>query len=161
MHGCSLEGGMQTHAMEAHYSDCVIQLRGYCHILLFIVQMLLLRWRRLCQETRFASMIASWPVLTSHLPRVRITSRAWLQLPTTPGSTDQVWPSSQDRYTDNFLILDYLLIFCWKLYFQAFAKAFKSTPDDLDMHIVYDVSHNIAKVEEHISFTIHISFWLL
>ena len=29
---------------------------------------------------------------------------------------------------------------------QAFAKAFKSTPDDLDMHIIYDVSHNIAKV---------------
>jgi tRNA-splicing ligase RtcB len=32
---------------------------------------------------------------------------------------------------------------------QAFAKAFNSTPDDLDMHLVYDVSHNIAKVEEH------------
>jgi tRNA-splicing ligase RtcB len=23
-------------------------------------------------------------------------------------------------------------------------------PDDLDMHLIYDVSHNIAKVEEHI-----------
>ena len=23
---------------------------------------------------------------------------------------------------------------------------FNSTPDDLDMHVVYDVSHNIAKV---------------
>lgn len=23
------------------------------------------------------------------------------------------------------------------------------TPDDLDMHVIYDVSHNIAKVEEH------------
>jgi len=33
---------------------------------------------------------------------------------------------------------------------QAFAKAFNSTPDDLDMHIIYDVSHNIAKVEEHL-----------
>ncbi|CAM9464221.1 unnamed protein product [Chrysoparadoxa australica] len=32
---------------------------------------------------------------------------------------------------------------------QAFAKQFKSTPDDLDMHVIYDVSHNIAKVEEH------------
>lgn len=32
---------------------------------------------------------------------------------------------------------------------QAFAKAFQSTPDDLDMHLIYDVSHNIAKVEEH------------
>lgn len=29
---------------------------------------------------------------------------------------------------------------------QAFAKMFKSTPDELDMHVVYDVSHNIAKV---------------
>ncbi|XP_028514192.1 tRNA-splicing ligase RtcB homolog [Exaiptasia diaphana] len=32
---------------------------------------------------------------------------------------------------------------------QAFAKIFNSTPDDLDMHVIYDVSHNIAKVEEH------------
>ncbi|KYR01965.1 UPF0027 family protein [Tieghemostelium lacteum] len=32
---------------------------------------------------------------------------------------------------------------------QAFAKAFNSTPDDLDMHVIYDVSHNIAKFEEH------------
>ena len=28
---------------------------------------------------------------------------------------------------------------------QAFAKMFNATPDDLDMHVVYDVSHNIAK----------------
>ena len=27
---------------------------------------------------------------------------------------------------------------------------FQSTPDDLDMHVIYDVSHNIAKFEEHI-----------
>lgn len=26
---------------------------------------------------------------------------------------------------------------------------FNTTPDDLDMHVIYDVSHNIAKVEEH------------
>ncbi len=32
---------------------------------------------------------------------------------------------------------------------QAFAKIFKSTPDDLDMHVIYDVSHNIAKIENH------------
>uniref|UniRef100_A0A914UIN4 3'-phosphate/5'-hydroxy nucleic acid ligase n=1 Tax=Plectus sambesii TaxID=2011161 RepID=A0A914UIN4_9BILA len=32
---------------------------------------------------------------------------------------------------------------------QAFAKVFQSTPDDLDMHVIYDVSHNIAKIEEH------------
>jgi len=32
---------------------------------------------------------------------------------------------------------------------QAFAKAFKTTPDKLDMHVIYDVSHNIAKVEKH------------
>eukprot|EP00475_Leptophrys_vorax_P018443 TRINITY_DN25233_c0_g3_i1.p1 TRINITY_DN25233_c0_g3~~TRINITY_DN25233_c0_g3_i1.p1 ORF type:complete len:530 (-),score=122.58 TRINITY_DN25233_c0_g3_i1:21-1451(-) len=32
---------------------------------------------------------------------------------------------------------------------QALAKAFNSTPDDLDMHVIYDVSHNIAKIEQH------------
>ncbi|XP_026687201.1 tRNA-splicing ligase RtcB homolog [Diaphorina citri] len=32
---------------------------------------------------------------------------------------------------------------------QAFAKQFNTTPDDLDMHVIYDVSHNIAKTEEH------------
>ncbi|XP_022711728.1 tRNA-splicing ligase RtcB homolog [Varroa jacobsoni] len=32
---------------------------------------------------------------------------------------------------------------------QAFGKMFNTTPDDLDMHVIYDVSHNIAKVEEH------------
>merc|ERR1719245_714899 len=33
---------------------------------------------------------------------------------------------------------------------QAFAKMFNSDPDDLDMHVIYDVSHNIAKVEQHL-----------
>lgn len=32
---------------------------------------------------------------------------------------------------------------------QAFAKMFKQSPDDLDMHVIYDVSHNIAKIENH------------
>lgn len=32
---------------------------------------------------------------------------------------------------------------------QAFAKQFKAQPDDLDLHVIYDVSHNIAKVEQH------------
>ena len=35
---------------------------------------------------------------------------------------------------------------------QAFARTFRhlaTSADDLDMHVVYDVSHNIAKVEEH------------
>lgn len=32
---------------------------------------------------------------------------------------------------------------------QTFAKAFNRTPLDLDMHVIYDVSHNIAKIEEH------------
>ena len=33
---------------------------------------------------------------------------------------------------------------------QAFAKQFGATPLELDMHVVYDVSHNIAKVEQHL-----------
>ncbi|RWS17332.1 hypothetical protein B4U79_11484 [Dinothrombium tinctorium] len=32
---------------------------------------------------------------------------------------------------------------------QAFSKTFNTTPDDLDMQVIYDVSHNIAKIEEH------------
>ena len=40
---------------------------------------------------------------------------------------------------------------------QAMAKMFTSTPDDLDMHIVYDVSHNIAKVRRAAAQL----FWLL
>ncbi|CAL4067292.1 unnamed protein product, partial [Meganyctiphanes norvegica] len=32
---------------------------------------------------------------------------------------------------------------------QAFAKQFQMSPDDLDMHVIYDVSHNIAKTEQH------------
>lgn len=42
------------------------------------------------------------------------------------------------------------MIFVFALYFQAFAKQFLMAPDDLDMQVIYDVSHNIAKVEEHI-----------
>ena len=39
----------------------------------------------------------------------------------------------------------------WKFFGrQAFQRAFKKTADELDMHVVYDVSHNIAKVEQHI-----------
>ena len=32
---------------------------------------------------------------------------------------------------------------------QAFSKVFHQSPDDLDMHLIYDVSHNIAKMEQH------------
>lgn len=50
-----------------------------------------------------------------------------------------------------------LYVFCYSsddiylnFFHQAFAKQFHLTPDDLDMHVIYDVSHNIAKIEEHI-----------
>jgi tRNA-splicing ligase RtcB len=33
---------------------------------------------------------------------------------------------------------------------QAFARIFEKTPLELDMHVIYDVSHNIAKIEEHL-----------
>jgi tRNA-splicing ligase RtcB len=33
---------------------------------------------------------------------------------------------------------------------QAFSKQFNMSPDDLDMHVIYDVSHNIAKIEQHV-----------
>ena len=40
---------------------------------------------------------------------------------------------------------------------QAFGKIFKSTPDDLDMQVIYDVSHNMAKIEEHV----FLSQWII
>lgn len=33
---------------------------------------------------------------------------------------------------------------------QAFVKVFNATPDDLNLHVIYDVSHNIAKVEQRV-----------
>ncbi|CAD7672193.1 unnamed protein product [Nyctereutes procyonoides] len=33
---------------------------------------------------------------------------------------------------------------------QALANVFNTTPDDLDLHVIYDVSHNTAKVEQHV-----------
>lgn len=32
---------------------------------------------------------------------------------------------------------------------RAFSKTFEQSAEALDMHLVYDVSHNIAKVEQH------------
>ena len=32
---------------------------------------------------------------------------------------------------------------------EGFSKVFKKTPEALEMHMIYDVAHNIAKVEEH------------
>lgn len=52
---------------------------------------------------------------------------------------------------------------------QAFAKQFGCSADDLDMNVVYDVSHNIAKTEHHLVngrpvshniFSFSFSYWL-
>jgi tRNA-splicing ligase RtcB len=32
---------------------------------------------------------------------------------------------------------------------DAFSKVLKQTPEDLEMHLIYDVAHNMGKVEEH------------
>ena len=32
---------------------------------------------------------------------------------------------------------------------RAFSKVFDKSPEEMDMHLVYDVSHNVAKVENH------------
>ncbi|KAL6079924.1 hypothetical protein STEG23_014376 [Scotinomys teguina] len=34
---------------------------------------------------------------------------------------------------------------------EAFAKVFNTTPDALDLHVIYDVSHNIVKVGQHMA----------
>jgi tRNA-splicing ligase RtcB len=33
---------------------------------------------------------------------------------------------------------------------KSFAEVFRRTPDEMDMHLVYDVCHNIAKIETHV-----------
>ncbi|RLF06452.1 MAG: RNA-splicing ligase RtcB [Thermoprotei archaeon] len=33
---------------------------------------------------------------------------------------------------------------------EVFSRVFKKSADELDMHIIYDVAHNIAKLEEHV-----------
>lgn len=38
----------------------------------------------------------------------------------------------------------------------AFSKVFGMSADDLEMHLVYDVSHNMAKFEEHVSPFVHL-----
>jgi len=32
---------------------------------------------------------------------------------------------------------------------ESFAQVFKTDPEKLDLHVIYDVAHNIAKIEEH------------
>lgn len=44
---------------------------------------------------------------------------------------------------------------------QAFAKQFLMAPDDLDMHLIYDVSHNIAKVIKNFIIYLLFSFYLI
>jgi tRNA-splicing ligase RtcB len=34
---------------------------------------------------------------------------------------------------------------------QVFSKIFQATPKELEMHLVYDVCHNVAKIEDHVS----------
>ena len=33
---------------------------------------------------------------------------------------------------------------------KSFSEVFHRTPDEMDMHLVYDVCHNIAKIESHV-----------
>jgi len=33
---------------------------------------------------------------------------------------------------------------------EAFAKVFRRSPEDLGMELIYDVAHNIAKIEDHV-----------
>ncbi len=61
-------------------------------------------------------------------------------------------PEGQDylaamRGAANFAWANRQLIAYWTRY--SFAKVFESTPERLGMHMVYDVAHNIAKIEEY------------
>lgn len=62
-------------------------------------------------------------------------------------------PEAQDylsamRAAANYAWANRQCIMSWTR--DAFMKVFRSTPSDLGMSLIYDVAHNIAKVEEHI-----------
>ena len=48
----------------------------------------------------------------------------------------------------NFAWTNRQLIMHWTR--QAFKEIFKKSPDELGMYLIYDVAHNIAKLEEHV-----------
>ena len=61
-------------------------------------------------------------------------------------------PEGQDYFkamaaAANFAFTNRQLITYWSR--ESFGKVFKTDPDKLDLSIIYDVAHNIAKVEEH------------
>ena len=49
-----------------------------------------------------------------------------------------------------FLFFCFFCLFGFSSVVKSFAKQFGCSADDLDMNVVYDVSHNIAKVEHHL-----------
>ncbi len=62
-------------------------------------------------------------------------------------------PEAQDYFAAmkaaaNFAWTNRQLITHWVR--EVFEKVFKKSADALDMHIIYDVAHNIAKLEEHV-----------
>ncbi len=61
-------------------------------------------------------------------------------------------PEAQDYFAAmkaavNFAFTNRQLITHWVR--ESFAEVFKEDPEDLGMHILYDVAHNIAKLEKH------------
>ena len=61
-------------------------------------------------------------------------------------------PEAQDYFAAmkaavNFAFTNRQLITHWVR--ESFAEVFKEDPEDLGMHILYDVAHNIAKIEKH------------
>lgn len=60
-----------------------------------------------------------------------------------------LWFFLTDYPPSSFVIISFLIFRSAMTFLtrQAFSKVFNQTPDDLDMAVLYDVSHNIAKVE--------------
>lgn len=99
----------------------------------------------LCRELHYKTMKSEVFYLLHCVRKVRTTWQRWRRLLIMPGWIAPAWPSSSDRFLPSELSVQRCRPFQF-LSPQALGKHFQQSPDDLDINVVYDVSHNIAKV---------------
>ncbi len=76
---------------------------------------------------------------------VPLPDRELVSVPTTSREAQDYFAAM--KAAANFAWTNRQLITHWVR--QSFERVFKRSADEMDMHIIYDVAHNIAKLEEH------------
>ncbi|RLE66463.1 MAG: RNA-splicing ligase RtcB [Thermoprotei archaeon] len=77
--------------------------------------------------------------------RMPLPDRELVSVPVTSKEAEEYFAAMSAAA--NFAWANRQMIMHWTR--QAFEHVFRKMADDLDMHIIYDVAHNIAKLEEH------------